>query len=35
MIFALPLPLPLSVYDNVAYGPRMSGVAQEKRARPA
>jgi phosphate transport system ATP-binding protein len=26
MIFALPLPLPLSVFDNVAYGPRMSGV---------
>jgi phosphate transport system ATP-binding protein len=26
MIFALPLPLPLSIYDNVAYGPRMSGV---------
>jgi phosphate transport system ATP-binding protein len=26
MIFALPLPLPLSIFDNVAYGPRMSGV---------
>jgi phosphate transport system ATP-binding protein len=26
MIFALPLPLPLSIYDNVVYGPRMSGV---------
>jgi phosphate transport system ATP-binding protein len=26
MIFALPIPLPLSIYDNVAYGPRMSGV---------
>ena len=26
MIFALPLPLPLSVFDNVAYGPRMSGL---------
>ena len=29
MIFALPLPLPLSVYDNVAYGPRMSGVRKK------
>ncbi len=26
MVFALPLPLPLSIYDNVAYGPRMHGV---------
>jgi phosphate transport system ATP-binding protein len=26
MIFALPIPLPLSIYDNVAYGPRMSGI---------
>jgi len=25
MVFALPLPLPLSIYDNVAYGPRMHG----------
>ena len=22
MIFALPIPLPLSIYDNIAYGPR-------------
>ncbi len=25
MIFALPLPLPLSIRDNVTYGPRMAG----------
>jgi phosphate transport system ATP-binding protein len=25
MVFALPLPLPLSIFDNVAYGPRMHG----------
>ncbi len=26
MVFALPLPLPLTVYDNIAYGPRMHGI---------
>lgn len=26
MIFALPMPLPLSIYDNIAYGPRMHGI---------
>lgn len=26
MIFALPTPLPLSIYENVAYGPRVHGV---------
>jgi len=25
-VFALPLPLPLSIFDNVAYGPRMHGL---------
>ncbi len=25
MVFAVPTPLPLSVYDNVAYGPRLAG----------
>jgi phosphate transport system ATP-binding protein len=30
MVFALPLPLPLSIFDNVAYGIRMHG---EKRRR--
>ncbi len=29
MIFALPIPLPLSIYDNVAYGPRMSGIRRK------
>ena len=26
MIFALPQALPMSVYDNVTYGPRMHGI---------
>ncbi len=26
MVFALPMPLPMSIYDNVVYGPRLSGV---------
>jgi len=26
MIFALPIPLPRSIYDNVTYGPRLAGV---------
>lgn len=29
-VFALPLPLPLSIFDNVAYGPRMHGVKNKK-----
>jgi len=31
MVFALPLPLPLSIFDNVAYGIRMYGVRKKKR----
>ncbi len=31
MVFALPLPLPLSVFDNVAYGVRMQGERKRKR----
>ena len=31
MVFALPLPLPLSVFDNVAYGPRMHGINNKKK----
>jgi len=31
MVFALPLPLPLSVFDNVAYGPRMHGMQSRKK----
>jgi phosphate transport system ATP-binding protein len=30
MVFALPLPLPLSVFDNVAYGVRIQGVKNKK-----
>ncbi len=30
MIFALPTPLPLSVFDNVAYGPRVHGLQNKK-----
>jgi len=26
MVFALPVPLPMSVFDNIAYGPRMQGI---------
>ncbi|MBN3033507.1 MAG: phosphate ABC transporter ATP-binding protein [Candidatus Saganbacteria bacterium] len=29
IVFALPLPLPLSIFDNVAYGPRLHGVKQK------
>ena len=25
MVFALPVPLPMSIYDNVTYGPRLAG----------
>lgn len=31
MVFALPLPLPLSIFDNVAYGPRMHGIRLKKK----
>ncbi|MDO8602278.1 MAG: phosphate ABC transporter ATP-binding protein [Candidatus Omnitrophota bacterium] len=31
MVFALPLPLPLSIFDNVAYGVRMHGLAGKTR----
>jgi len=31
MVFALPLPLPLSIFDNVAYGPRMHGERDNRR----
>lgn len=30
MVFALPLPLPMTVYDNVAYGPRRHGKTDKK-----
>jgi phosphate transport system ATP-binding protein len=31
MVFALPLPLPLSIFENVAYGIRMHGERNKKR----
>lgn len=31
MVFALPLPLPLSIFDNVAYGPKMHGISNKKK----
>ena len=31
IVFALPLPLPLSIYDNVAYGPRLHGIKERKK----
>lgn len=31
MVFALPLPLPLSIFDNVAYGPRIHGSKDKKK----
>lgn len=31
MVFAMPLPLPLSIFDNLAYGPRMHGIKNKKR----
>jgi phosphate transport system ATP-binding protein len=31
IVFALPLPLPLSIFDNVAYGPRLHGVKNRKK----
>lgn len=31
MVFALPVPLPLSLFDNVTYGPRLSGIRARAR----
>ncbi len=31
IVFALPLPLPISIFDNVAYGLRMQGVRDKER----
>jgi len=31
MVFALPLPLPLSIFDNVAYGVRMHGLRDKEK----
>jgi len=31
MVFALPMPLPMSIYDNIVYGPRLDGVRDRDR----
>ncbi len=31
MVFALPIPLPMSIFDNVAYGPRRHGLNDKKK----
>jgi phosphate transport system ATP-binding protein len=31
MVFALPIPLPLSIQENVVYGPRLSGIRKKDR----
>jgi len=31
MVFDLPTPLPMSIFDNVAYGPRLGGIKEKKR----
>jgi phosphate transport system ATP-binding protein len=31
MVFDLPTPLPMSIFENVAYGPRLSGILQRRR----
>lgn len=31
MVFALPLPLPMTIFDNIAYGPRRHGLRDKKR----
>ena len=33
MVFALPTPLPISIFENLAYGLRRHGIGQEKRLR--
>jgi phosphate transport system ATP-binding protein len=31
IVFAMPVPLPMSIYENVVYGPRLSGINDKKR----
>jgi len=31
MVFDVPTPLPMSIFDNIAYGPRLSGVKSRKK----
>src|SRR3989338_10314000 len=30
MVFQRPYPFPMSIYDNIAYGPRMHGIKEKK-----
>ncbi|MDP4173235.1 MAG: phosphate ABC transporter ATP-binding protein PstB [Bacteroidota bacterium] len=30
MVFAMPVPLPMSIYENVVYGPRLSGIKDRR-----
>ena len=30
IVFALPLPLPMNIFDNITYGPRMHGIKNKK-----
>jgi phosphate transport system ATP-binding protein len=30
VVFALPMPLPMSIYENVVYGPRLAGINNKK-----
>ncbi len=31
MVFAMPVPLPMSIHDNICYGPRLSGIRKRER----
>lgn len=31
MVFDIPVPLPMSIFDNIAYGPRLSGIKSKSR----
>lgn len=31
MVFALPVPLPMSIHDNILYGPRLAGIREKSR----
>lgn len=31
IVFALPIALPLSIFDNIAYGPRMNGISSKQK----
>ncbi len=31
MVFAMPIPLPMSIYENIVYGPRLCGIRDRKK----